>query len=30
MKDHWDLGFFCCSGENEKKIPPLQAFPLEF
>ena len=30
MKDRWDLGFLCCFGGHEKKILPLQAFPLEF
>ena len=30
MKNNWDLGFLCCSGGHEKKILPLQAFPLEF
>ena len=23
MKDHWDLGFLCCSGGHEKKNSAL-------
>ena len=26
MKDHWDLGFLCCSGGHEKKFRPCRHF----